>query len=166
MQEFYTLAWTTVEMAGGHHRTNLLAAAGRLREIRLLHPEQLVCYAEMKGHREDVGCMLFHPQRPTILFSGDAKALQCNMLLLFMMASVICIIQAQILVWDIGIPSAPEYRTRHQLLMRLECPRPNLNPVLNLVFLPNYDALLAGCEDGVFTWLLKDIKKEKLSPER
>lgn len=55
------------------HRTNLLAAAGKLKEIRLLHPEQLVCYAEMKGHREEIACMTFHPVKPTILFSGDSK---------------------------------------------------------------------------------------------
>lgn len=72
-QEFYAVAWTTVEMASGHP-TNLLAAAGRLKEIRLLHPEQLVCYAEMKGHREEIACMVFHPTKPTILFSGDSKA--------------------------------------------------------------------------------------------
>lgn len=144
-EEFYTLAWTTVEMAAGH-RTNLLAAAGKLREIRLLHPEQLVCYAEMRGHKDDVACMIFHPEKPTILFSGDSKS---------------CI-----LVWDIGIPSAPEYKTRHQLLMRLVCPRANLNPVLNLVFLKKYDALVAGCEDGIFSWTLKDFRKEKLSDEK
>lgn len=60
-------------MASGH-KTNLLAAAGKLKEIRLLHPEQLVCYAEMRGHKADVACMIFHPTRPTILFSGDSKA--------------------------------------------------------------------------------------------
>ncbi|KAA3681736.1 uncharacterized protein DEA37_0011363 [Paragonimus westermani] len=144
-EEFYSLAWTTVEMAAGH-KTNLLAAAGKLREIRLLHPEQLVCYAEMRGHKDDIACMIFNPDKPTILFSGDSKAV--------------------VLVWDIGIPSAPEYRTRHQLLMRLVCFRPNLNPVLNLIFLPKYDVLIAGCEDGVFSWTLQEFKKEKLSDER
>ncbi|BHF66356.1 hypothetical protein SprV_0200937200 [Sparganum proliferum] len=144
-EEFYTVAWTTVEMATGH-QTNLLAAAGKMREIRLLHPEQLVCYAEMRGHKDEVACMLFHPYRPTVLFSGDSKAF--------------------ILVWDIGIPSAPEYSTKHQLLMRLVCPRANLNPVLNLAFMPNYDTLLAGCEDGVFAWTLQDFRKEKVGEER
>lgn len=64
-------------MAAGH-RTNLLAAAGKLREIRLLHPEQLVCYAEMRGHKDDVACMIFHPEKPTILFSGDSKVISQN----------------------------------------------------------------------------------------
>ena len=61
-----------MEMTSGH-RTNLLAAAGKMKEIRLLHPEQLVCYAEMKGHKEEIACMVFHPNKPTILFSGDSK---------------------------------------------------------------------------------------------
>uniref|UniRef100_A0A5K3F787 Leucine-rich repeat and WD repeat-containing protein 1 n=1 Tax=Mesocestoides corti TaxID=53468 RepID=A0A5K3F787_MESCO len=144
-EEFYAVAWTTVEMSTGHH-TNLLAAAGKLKEIRLLHPEQLVCYAEMKGHKEEIACMVFHPNKPTILFSGDSKA--------------------YIYVWDIGVPSAPEYRTKHSLLMRLVCPRAHLNPVLNLIFMPNYDTLLAGCEDGVFAWTIQDFKKQKVSEER
>ncbi|KAL5110313.1 Leucine-rich repeat and WD repeat-containing protein 1 [Taenia crassiceps] len=144
-EEFYAVAWTTVEMASGHP-TNLLAAAGKLKEIRLLHPEQLVCYAEMKGHREEIACMVFHPTKPTILFSGDSKACVC--------------------VWDVGIPSAPEYRTRHHLLMRLICPRPHLNPVLNLVFMPNYDTLLAGCEDGVFAWTIQDFRKQRFAEDR
>lgn len=74
MQEFYTIAWTTVEV-DGNKRTNILAAAGRMREIRLLHPEQLVCYAEMKGHTEDITAMIFHQTQPTILFSGDSKVI-------------------------------------------------------------------------------------------
>lgn len=44
-----------------------------MHEIRLLHPEQLVCYAEMKGHTEDVTAMIFHQTQSTILFSGDSK---------------------------------------------------------------------------------------------
>ncbi|VDO07940.1 unnamed protein product [Rodentolepis nana] len=144
-EEFYSVAWTTVEMASGH-KTNLLAAAGKLKEIRLLHPERLVCYAELKGHREEIACMVFHPSKPTVLFSGDSKACVC--------------------VWDIGVPSAPDYRTRHHLLMRLVCPRPNLNPVLNLIFMPNYDTLLAGCEDGVFAWTVSDFRKQRFVEER
>ncbi|VDP23160.1 unnamed protein product [Echinostoma caproni] len=50
--------------------------------------------------------------------------------------------------------------------MRLVCPRANLNPVLNLVFLPKFDVLLAGCEDGVFSWNLPEFRKEKLNEER
>ncbi|VDL62473.1 unnamed protein product [Hymenolepis diminuta] len=122
--EFYSVAWTTVEMASGH-RTNLLAAAGKLKEIRLLHPERL-------SH-----LTLFDPT-----------------------------FQACICVWDIGVPSAPDYRTRHHLLMRLLCPRPNLNPVLNLIFMPNYDTLLAGCEDGVFAWTIQDFKKQRFVEEK
>ncbi|CAH8615212.1 unnamed protein product [Dicrocoelium dendriticum] len=143
-EEFYTIAWTTVEVESGKC-TNILAAAGRMREIRLLHPEQLVCYAEMKGHTEDVTAMIFHQTQSTILFSGDSKA--------------------SVLVWDIGVPSVPDYKTRYQLLMRLRCPRLDVNPVLNLVFLPHYAYLIAGCEDGLFAWKITDLRLEKRERE-
>ncbi|CAH8485459.1 unnamed protein product [Schistosoma turkestanicum] len=143
-EEFYTIAWTTVEVEGSK-RTNILAAAGRMHEIRLLHPEQLVCYAEMKGHTEDVTAMIFHQTQSTILFSGDSKA--------------------SVIVWDIGIPSVPDYKTRYQLLMRLRCPRLDVNPVLNLVFLPHYAYLIAGCEDGLFAWKITDLRLEKRERE-
>ncbi|KAH9286269.1 Leucine-rich repeat and WD repeat-containing protein 1 [Echinococcus granulosus] len=143
-EEFYTIAWTTVEVEG-NKRTNILAAAGRMREIRLLHPEQLVCYAEMKGHTEDITAMIFHQTQPTILFSGDSKA--------------------SVIVWDIGVPSVPDYKTRYQLLMRLRCPRLDVNPVLNLVFLPHYAYLIAGCEDGLFAWKITDLRLEKRERE-
>uniref|UniRef100_A0A5K3F4X1 WD_REPEATS_REGION domain-containing protein n=1 Tax=Mesocestoides corti TaxID=53468 RepID=A0A5K3F4X1_MESCO len=143
-EEFYTIAWTTVEVEGSK-RTNILAAAGRMREIRLLHPDQLVCYAEMKGHTEDITAMIFHQTQPTILFSGDSKA--------------------SVIVWDIGVPSVPDYKTRYQLLMRLRCPRLDVNPVLNLVFLPHYAYLIAGCEDGLFAWKITDLRLEKRERE-
>ncbi|KAF7233694.1 hypothetical protein EG68_10761 [Paragonimus skrjabini miyazakii] len=143
-EEFYTIAWTTVEVENGKC-TNILAAAGKMREIRLLHPEQLVCYAEMKGHTEDITAMIFHQTQPTILFSGDSKA--------------------SVLVWDIGVPSVPDYKTRYQLLMRLRCPRLDVNPVLNLVFLPHYAYLVAGCEDGLFAWKVTDLRLEKRERE-
>ncbi|CAL8109145.1 unnamed protein product [Calicophoron daubneyi] len=143
-EEFYTIAWTTVEVENGKC-TNILAAAGRMREIRLLHPEQLVCYAEMKGHTEDITAMIFHQTQSTILFSGDSKA--------------------SVIVWDIGVPSVPDYKTRYQLLMRLRCPRLDVNPVLNLVFLPHYAYLIAGCEDGLFAWKITDLRLEKRERE-
>ncbi|KAL3314809.1 hypothetical protein Ciccas_006564 [Cichlidogyrus casuarinus] len=143
-EEFYCIAWTTVEVSGGK-RANILAAAGKMHEIRLLHPEQLVCYAEMKGHTDDVTAMLFHQTQSTILFSGDAKA--------------------SVIVWDIGVPSVPNYKTRYQLLMRLRCPRLDVNPVLNLVFLPHYAFLIAGCEDGLFAWKITELRLEKRERE-
>ncbi|VDN96984.1 unnamed protein product [Rodentolepis nana] len=143
-EEFYTIAWTTVEVEG-NKRTNILAAAGRMREIRLLHPDQLICYSELKGHTEDITAMIFHQTQPTILFSGDSKA--------------------SVIVWDIGVPSVPDYKTRYQLLMRLRCPRLDVNPVLNLVFLPHYAFLIAGCEDGLFAWKITDLRLEKRERE-
>lgn len=50
--------------------------------------------------------------------------------------------------------------------MRLVCPRAQLNPVLNLIFMPTYETLVAGCEDGVFAWTIQDLKKQKATEER
>lgn len=74
--------------------------------------------------------------------------------------------QAAVIVWDVGIPSASEYRTKYYLLMRLVCPRASLNPVLNLIFMPNYETLLAGCEDGVFAWTIQDFKRQRGADDR
>ncbi|VDL94988.1 unnamed protein product [Schistocephalus solidus] len=179
-EEFYTIAWTTVEVEG-NKRTNILAAAGRMREIRLLHPEQLVCYAEMKGHTEDITAMIFHQTQPTILFSGDSKVGNRFFCLCHRSEScffifqhicrpklnprIFCLSKASVIVWDIGIPSVPDYKTRYQLLMRLRCPRLDVNPVLNLVFLPHYAYLIAGCEDGLFAWKITDLRLEKRERE-
>lgn len=69
------------------------------------------------------------------------------------------------LVWDIGVPTGPDYKSRFQLLMRLRCPRLDVNPVLNLVFLPHYAYLIAGCEDGLFAWKITDLRLEKRERE-
>lgn len=63
------------------------------------------------------------------------------------------------------MPSVPDYKTRYQLLMRLRCPRLDVNPVLNLVFLPHYAYLIAGCEDGLFAWKITDLRLEKRERE-
>lgn len=150
----------------GNKRTNILAAAGRMREIRLLHPEQLVCYAEMKGHTEDITAMIFHQTQPTILFSGDSKvSYTSKKMYAFVVLYLRLCVQASVIVWDIGVPSVPDYKTRYQLLMRLRCPRLDVNPVLNLVFLPHYAYLIAGCEDGLFAWKITDLRLEKRERE-
>ncbi|VEL26977.1 unnamed protein product [Protopolystoma xenopodis] len=51
------------------------------------------------------------------------------------------------------------------MLMRLRCPRLDVNPVLNLVFLPHYAYLIAGCEDGLFAWKITDLRLEKRERE-
>lgn len=135
-----TLAWTTLEIEPGK-RLNILAAAGKLKEIRLLFPDFLH-YCDMRGHQEDISALVFHPSMPQILFSGDTKA--------------------SVFIWDIGTPSANQSRLmRYQLLMRLRCPRLDVNPVLNLVFLDHYSYLVAGCEDGIFAWKITEYRSEK-----
>ncbi|PAA48055.1 hypothetical protein BOX15_Mlig008621g5 [Macrostomum lignano] len=145
-EEFYCLAWTVIPIED--KPTKILAAAGRLRMIRLLYPDQMVCYSEMQGHRDEIACLAFHPNQPTVLFSGDSKA--------------------AILVWDIGIPMPPDFQASYTLLAKLRCPRPDVNPVLNLVFMPTLDCLIAGCEDGIFVWKMASVMSDnsKALPER
>ena len=73
MQEFYCVAWTTLEINNGEEtkKWNILAAAGTRGSVKLLHTEQLMCYAEIKGdHRRarPINSLLFHPVEKTWLF--------------------------------------------------------------------------------------------------
>lgn len=134
------LAWTTLELETGQ-RINMLAAGGKSKEIRLFFTDRDF-YCDMKGHQEDVCSLVFNSVSPQILFSGDAKA--------------------SVFVWDIGSPSENQSRLmRYQLLMRLRCPRQDMNPVMNLVFLDHYHYLVAGCDDALFAWKIEEFRCEK-----
>ncbi len=66
------MAWTTLEINNGDQtqKVNVLAAAGTRGSIKLLHTEQLMCYAEIKGERKarPINSLQFHPTEPTWLF--------------------------------------------------------------------------------------------------
>ncbi len=68
-------------------------------------------------------------------------------------------------MWEIEVPSPSKCTIKYELLMRLLCPRASLNPILNIICMPNYDTIIAGCEDGVFAWAIQDFKKQKPSDE-
>jgi len=133
------LAWTTLEVEPGK-RINILAAGGKLKEIRLFY-ENNENYCDMKGHQEDIASLTFNSTYPQILFSGDVRA--------------------SVFVWDIGSPTNQSRLMRYQLLMRLRCPRLDLNPVMNLVYLDHYSYLIAGCDDAMFAWKITEYRNEK-----
>ncbi|XP_029652861.1 leucine-rich repeat and WD repeat-containing protein 1-like [Octopus sinensis] len=137
-ENFYAMAWTTLEIAGDKNRdpqlTNILAVAGEGRRIKLLHPSQLVIYANITGHKKCITCLLFHPSRATWLFSGSDDC--------------------RIILWDIGVPSFPDYSTKHLQLIVLESPA----NVVNMVYSRATSLLLAGTEDGCFGWKFKDSR--------
>eukprot|EP00106_Octopus_bimaculoides_P014379 XP_014781821.1 PREDICTED: leucine-rich repeat and WD repeat-containing protein 1-like [Octopus bimaculoides] len=137
-ENFYAMAWTTLEIAGDKNRppqlTNILAVAGEGRRIKLLHPSQLVIYANITGHKKCITCLLFHPSRATWLFSGSDDC--------------------RIILWDIGVPSFPDYFTKHVQLIVLESPA----NVVNMVYSEATSWLLAGTENGCFGWKFKDSR--------
>lgn len=71
-ETFYCLAWTTVTLDFGNgnmKRTNLIAAGGLQKDIKIIEPTQLVCFEEVKGHKGVLELLLFHPLQPTWLMS-------------------------------------------------------------------------------------------------
>ncbi|KAJ8043187.1 Leucine-rich repeat and WD repeat-containing protein 1 [Holothuria leucospilota] len=129
-EEFYCIAWTTLEMDvdGKKKATNILAAAGTKGTIKLLHPQQLLCYAEIKMERKSkpINCISFHPSHPTWLICGSED----------------------IVIWDIGIPQGSDFKCKHKKLLNLSAP----GRVLGLIAVPSADFLLAGCDNGCYGW--------------
>lgn len=80
---FYCIAWTTITMDfnGNTKKTNLLAAGGQQRDIKIIEPNQLVCCEEIKGMKGVLECLLFHPVQASWLF---------------------CAASDTVTVWDIG----------------------------------------------------------------
>ncbi|XP_013379781.1 leucine-rich repeat and WD repeat-containing protein 1 isoform X2 [Lingula anatina] len=139
-EHFFTVAWTTVcsstSSGRGSKRTNILATGGKLGIVHLIHPAQHLCYAELKGHTKYISSLLVHPEEPTWLFSGGADA--------------------KVILWDIGVPSFPDYKTSHKQLLVLQSPG---GDVLNTVFLSNY--LIAGCEKNCYGWHIDKSNLDK-----
>ncbi|XP_022257501.1 leucine-rich repeat and WD repeat-containing protein 1-like isoform X2 [Limulus polyphemus] len=128
LEDFYTLCWTSVDTGKTGNNINLLAVGGRAKDICLLHPSQLICYHSYKAHTQSINSLLFHPTQTTWLLSGGEDR--------------------KVHLWDVGIPSLPDYKTNCQKLMTLETGY----PVLQMVFSLKHQHLLVGCEGGLFGW--------------
>ncbi|XP_076334694.1 leucine-rich repeat and WD repeat-containing protein 1-like isoform X2 [Tachypleus tridentatus] len=127
-EDFYTLCWTSVDTGRTGNNINLLAVGGRAKDICLLHPSQLICYHSYKAHTQSINSLLFHPTQTTWLLSGGEDR--------------------KVHLWDVGIPSLPDYKTKCQKLMTLEIGY----IVLQMVFSVKHQHLLVGCEGGLFGW--------------
>lgn len=142
-EQFYCLAWTTLmlENEGTQRKTNILAVSGFNGRLKLLHPAQLVCYAEHGNGRPNravddfyYSCLTFHPDRKTWLFCGSSDS--------------------TITLFDIGIPSGVLYATEiRQLLVFVTKPS---SPVINLVFHESSSHLVAGTKKGCFAWKVEE----------
>jgi WD40 repeat protein len=93
-------------MASPTERINIFAAAGLQGDIKLVRSDELICYAQMKGHKNRVNCLLFHSSNPSLLFSGAGDR--------------------SVMLWDIGIPCSPDYKKKHKALIRFTVPVPEL----------------------------------------
>ncbi|XP_072042851.1 leucine-rich repeat and WD repeat-containing protein 1-like [Amphiura filiformis] len=137
-EEFYCVAWTTLEINNGEQtqKVNVLAAAGTRGSIKLLHTDQLMCYAEIKGERKarPINSLQFHPTEPTWLFCGSEE----------------------IVLWDIGTPEGPDLKCKCKKLLRFQAP----GRLLGIVVPPSGDFVLAGCENGCYGWNI-DVKNAK-----
>ncbi|XP_071945443.1 leucine-rich repeat and WD repeat-containing protein 1-like [Antedon mediterranea] len=145
-EEFYCLAWTTLEMDVGDakiaRKSNILAIGGARGDVKLLHPEQLICYAQLRNSRKtcSINTLVFHRDKPTWLFSGAED----------------------VVLWDIGVPSGPDYKCKWVKLFSFL--PPGTGRVLGIVYSPKNDYIVAGCENGCYGWNLqtKTSKKEKV----
>ena len=60
------------EAFGVQYRT-ALAVGGKLCEIKIMQPEDLVCYDSIEAHDGAIQSLHFHPTEPTWLFSEFAS---------------------------------------------------------------------------------------------
>ncbi|XP_059144712.1 leucine-rich repeat and WD repeat-containing protein 1-like [Physella acuta] len=140
-ENFYTLAWTSIELAG-KKKVNILAVAGEGAAIKLIYPSQLLMYATIRGHKKYISCLLFHPTLTRLLFSGSRDGF--------------------VYLWDIGIPDkAPSASYVPLLKISLQ---DSFGDALNLIFCERSQLLIAGAERGCVGWVVGDC--QLLTPVR
>ncbi|NWJ06449.1 LRWD1 protein, partial [Crypturellus undulatus] len=143
-EEFFSVAWTTVTMVIGDNRKkthNILAAAGRRGIVKLIHVAADFCYGEIKAHKKPIATICFSPTHETHLFTASYDK--------------------RIALWDIGIPDC-DYNFKASQLLVLEA----ISIPLRIALVPTCpdQYLLAGCEEGCFTWNIKLDKGQKNRP--
>ncbi|XP_055862019.1 leucine-rich repeat and WD repeat-containing protein 1-like [Biomphalaria glabrata] len=132
-ENFYTLAWTTIEVPG-NKKINVLAVAGEGAAIKLIYPNHLLMYATIRGHKKYISCLLFHPTLTRLLFSGSRDGF--------------------VYLWDIGVPDkAPNNQYVPLLKISLQ---DTVGDALNLIFSEQSQLLIAGAERGCVGWVVSD----------
>lgn len=134
-ETFYCLAWTTVCLDSDRdkrHKTNLIAAGGSQCDIKIIEPNQLVCFEEIRGHKGVLECLVFHPHHPSWLLSAADDN--------------------TIMVWEIGLPKGAEYQGKSKLLLTLKS-----RSIVRLFSIPPHGkVVVGGCDDGCYMWKLYD----------
>lgn len=139
-ETFYCLAWTTVCLdadSDNKHNANLIAAGGLQCDIKIIEPNQLVCFEEIQGHKGLLECLVFHPLHPTWLLSAADDN--------------------TIMVWEIGLPKGAEYQGKSKLLLTLKS-----RSIVRLFSIPPHGkVVVGGCDDGCYIWKLYDGSSDK-----
>lgn len=139
-ETFYCVAWTTVYLdydSEKKRKGNLIAAGGLQNDIKIIEPNQLVCFEEIQGHKGVLECLVFHPHHPTWLLSAADDN--------------------TIMVWEIGLPKAAEYQGKSQLLLTLKS-----RSIVRLFSIPPHGkVVVGGCDDGCYVWNLFDSETDK-----
>lgn len=134
-ETFYCLAWTTVCLDSDpnkQHKTNLIAAGGSQCTIKIIEPNQLVCFEEIEGHKGVLECLVFHPHHPSWLLSAADDN--------------------TIMIWEIGLPKGAEYQGKSKLLLTLKS-----RSIVRLFSVPPHGkVVVGGCDDGCYMWKLFD----------
>lgn len=136
-EEFYSLDWTTFKI-NSTCSPSILACGGCLGFVHLIHYEQFCCYGYFKAHDKPIQTLSFVPNHSTYLLSAGNDF--------------------SIFLWDIGIPSFPDYRYSRRKLAVFQ--NLNYNPLKLMMMQDKY--LLCASEGGLFCWKLSlkltDIK--------
>lgn len=132
-ENFYTLAWTTIEISAGR-KVNILAVAGEGAAIKLIYPSQLLMYAAIRGHKKYISCLMFHPSSTRLLFSGSRDG--------------------YVFLWDISIPDRAPHNN-YAPLLKISV-QDSVGDALNLVFSDGNQMLIAGAERGCVGWIIQD----------
>eukprot|EP00795_Rhopilema_esculentum_P016021 gene16021-7364_t len=136
---FYCLAWTVVEKSdessGKLVKASMLAVAGLHGDIKLIDPQQLICYQEVSHHKKAIDALVFHPIHPTWLFSGSEDK--------------------TIILWDINIPSSPALAVKKLLTLK------SSNIVRQIVVIPHGRIMVGSCDDGCYVWNIDNVDEHQ-----
>lgn len=159
-ENFYTLAWTTLQFGGGdtessstsgeklnQTKSNILVSGGIRGEIRMFHPENKVCFHEWRPVDKKgiaVNSLIFHSEQVTWLFCGTSDGV--------------------VSLWDIGQQiTLPSYDgVNPQQLLKLF---PDYGDVYNIAWSGANRWLLAGTAAGLVGWNVDDGKVKKLGKD-
>ncbi|TRY66727.1 hypothetical protein DNTS_029723, partial [Danionella cerebrum] len=140
-EEFFTLAWSTVQMSRSSGLTrpcNILAAGGKRGLVKLIHPRANLAFGEFRASRRAISILCFSSSNTSFLFTGTYEN--------------------KIILWDIGALDEDYNFTVSKLLILETSSTP-----LHLSLLPSSPDkhLFSGCDNGLLVYDVQ-LSKNKL----